>query len=279
VLHVMTWLRHRLTAASARTDDARSWILPMKKRSTLLVAAPRSWQIARSGLCGLVGLLLVSCGETPPAPFDQGKGSYWSTDMSLVKVWYEYADPANSADRPPDFVIPRAYIKLALPNEWPTPRIVPDEVRHVTTLVLFLALDTGEALPVWANKGHDSGSVYRIDRRLYTYFNVNVSPTGRELNRFDRPPPRPGAWTPGAPVDDDGYVRVGSPNGLYSIHTCEKEWKPNPVQFCSYAARLTPKIHIRASFSDYRARGGLPYAERVLSVIKATICKYNDCTQ
>ena len=75
--------------------------------------------------------------------------------MSLVKVWYERADPAISADRPPDFVIPRAYIQLALPNEWPTPRIVPDEVRHVTTLALFLALDSGEALPVAANKSHE----------------------------------------------------------------------------------------------------------------------------
>jgi hypothetical protein len=194
--------------------------------------------------------------------------------MSLVKVWYERADPAISADRPPDFVI-----QLALPNEWPTPRIVPDEVRHVTTLALFLALDSGEALPVAANKSHDSSNEYGFDRKFYTYFNVNVSPTGRELTTLDRPPPRSGAWTPGAPVDDDGYVRVGSPNGLYSIHTCEKEWKPNPVQFCSYAARLTPKIHIRAWFSDYRARGGLPYAEQVLSVIKATICKYNNCTQ
>jgi hypothetical protein len=237
----------------------------MKKRSTLLVG-------------GLAGLLLVSCGETPPAPSGQGKGSYWSTDMSLVKVWYERANPAISADRP-DFVIPRAYIQLALPNEWPTPRVVPDEVRHVTTLALFLAHDTGEALPVAADKRRNSSNTDGFDRKLYTYFNVNVRPTGREVNTFDRPPPRPGAWTPGTPVDDDGYVRVDSPNGLYSIHTCEKEWKPNPEQFCSYAARLTPKIQIRAWFSDYRAMGGLPYAERVLSVIKATICKYNDCTQ
>jgi hypothetical protein len=200
--------------------------------------------------------------------------------MSPVKVWYERADPANNADRPPDFVIPRAYIKLALPNEWPTPRIVPDEVRHVTTLALFLALDTGEALPVWATKGRDSRNVrYKIDRRLYTSFNVYVNPKNRELNRFERPPPRPGAWTPGTQVDDDGYVRVDSPNGLYGISMCEKEWKPNPVQYCGYRARLTPKIYVSAWFSDYRARGGLPYAERVLSVIKATICKYNDCTQ
>jgi hypothetical protein len=225
-----------------------------------------------------IAFALASCGETPPAPSGQGKGSYWSTDMSLVKVWYERADPANSADRPPDFVIPRAYIKFALPNEWPTPRIVPDEVRHVTTLALFLAHDTGEALPVAANKRHDS-SEYGFDRKLYAYFNVYVNPANRELNRFDRPPPRPGAWTPGTPVDDDGYVRVDSPNGLYSISTCEKEWKPNPVQFCGYRARLTPKIYVSASFSDYRAMGGLPYAERVLSVIKTTICKYNSCTQ
>jgi hypothetical protein len=225
-----------------------------------------------------IAFALVSCGETPPAPRGQGKGSYWSTDMSLVKIWYRRGDPAIRADRPPDFVIPRAYIKLALPNEWPTPRIVPDEVRDVTTLVLFLAHDTGEALPVAANKRRNSSNADGFDRKLYTYLNVYVTSTGRVLTTLERPPPRPGAWTPGTPVDDDGYVRVDSPNNLYSITTCEKEWKPNPVQFCGYMALLTPKIKVWASFSDYRAMGGLPYAERVLSVIKTTICKYNNCT-
>lgn len=241
-------------------------------------AARQWWRNARLGLCGVAGLLLVSCGETPPAPRGQGKGSYWSTDMSLVKIRYKRGDPAIRADRPPDFVIPRAYIKLALPNEWPTPRIVPDEARDVTTLDLFLAHDTGEALPLAKGQGREPGSADGFDRRLYTFFQVNVSPTDRALTTLERPPPRPGAWTPGTPVDDDGYVRVDSPNGLFKITTCEKGWKPNPVQFCGYMARLTPKIYVWASFSDYRAMGGLPYAERVLSVIKRTICKYNNCT-
>ena len=235
---------------------------------------------AKFAICAIV-FALASCGESPPAPSGQGPWSYWSTDMSPVKIWYQRRDEF-SGKRPPDIVIPRAYIKYALPYHWPEPRTMPDEAREVTTLALFLAHDNGEALPLAKGWGRDSSNSDGFDRQLYTYFDVYVSPIKLEpgFSKYERPPPRPGAWTPGMPVDEDGYVRVDSPNGLYQIQTCKVKGgePPRATLFCTYTARLTSRITVVAHFADYRVMGGFPFVERVLSMIKKTLCDYNGCT-
>src|SRR4051812_14132428 len=82
------------------------------------------------------------------------------------------------------------------------------------------------------------------------------------------------------PVDDDGIVRVDSPNGLYQIHGCKVRGgePPRTGFFCTYSAILTPKITVAAHFADYRAMCGLPFVERVLSLIKEKLCEFGDCT-
>jgi hypothetical protein len=231
------------------------------------------------GLQALVfALALAGCDDGNPAPRGQGRHAYWSTDMSLVKFWRKYADEFKvNPSRPPDFVIPRAYVKTALPYWWPTPKTVPTEARDVTNIVIFLAHDSGEALPV-AQGPDDSRFTDGFDRRRYAFVNVYIRPPQLVGIHVDEaPPPRPGAWTPGTPVDDDGYVRTFSPNGLYQISGCLLQ-PPRADLFCRYSARFTPTMTVHAFFSDYRAMGGLPFAERVLSTIRTTICKYNDCS-
>jgi hypothetical protein len=85
-----------------------------------------------------IAFALVSCGDSPPAPSGQGVWSYWSTDMSPVKITFKRADPVPGAKLPPDLVVPRAYIKHAFPYKWPTPKTMPDVATDVDSLTLFL---------------------------------------------------------------------------------------------------------------------------------------------
>jgi hypothetical protein len=80
------------------------------------------------------------------------------------------------------------------------------------------------------------------------------------------------------PVDEDGIVRVDSPNGLYRISGCKVRGgePPRATLFCTYSALLTPKIGVAAPFSDYRVMGGLPFVERVLSGIREKLCEFSD---
>jgi hypothetical protein len=209
--------------------------------------------------------------------------SYWSTDMSPVKITFKRADPVPGAKLPPDLVVPRAYIKHAFPYKWPTPKTMPAVATdaEVGSLVLFLAHDTGEPLPI-AESRIGSRVSDGVDREKYTYFQVYVSPIKREpgFDKYEKPPPRPEAWQPGMPVDEDGVVRVDSPNGLYQIHGCKVRGgePPRSTLFCTYSARLTARITVAAHFADYRAMGGLPFVERVLTVIKEKLCAFSDCT-
>ena len=203
--------------------------------------------------------------------------------MSPVKVTFKRVGPVPGAKLPPDMVVPRAYIKYALPYKWPTPKTMPDVATDVEvgSLVLFLAHDTGEPLPIAENRIRSSDSD-GVDRQKYTSVYVYFSPIKRELgfNKYEKPPPRPEAWQPGMPVDEDGIVRVDSPNGLYLISGCKVRGgePPRPTLFCTYRARLTEKISVAAQFADYRAMGGLPFVERILSVIKEKLCQFSDCT-
>jgi hypothetical protein len=239
----------------------------------------RPWRSAKLSACA-IAFALVSCGDSPPAPSGQGPWSYWSTDMSPVKVTFKRVDPVP-AKLPPDLVVPRAYIKHALPYKWPTPKTMPDVATDVDSLTLFLAHDTGEPLPIAEDRigarGPDG-----VDRQKYTYFEVYYSRIKREpgFDKYEKPPPRPEAWQPGMPVDEDGIVRVDSPNGLFQISGCKVRGgePPRATLFCTYSARLTARITVRAHFADYRVMGGLPFVERVLSVIKEKLCEFSDCT-
>jgi hypothetical protein len=240
------------------------------------------WRRAKLSVCA-IAFALVACGDSPPAPSGQGPWSYWSTDMSPVKITFKRVDPVPGAKLPPDMVIPRAYIKYALPYKWPTPKTMPDVATDVEvgSLILFLAHDTGEPLPM-AESRIGSSDPDGVDRLKYTYVQVYYSPIKREpgFNKYEKPPPRPEAWQPGMPVDEDGIVRVDSPNGLYLISGCKVRGgePPRATLFCTYRARLTAKISVAAHFADYRAMGGLPFVERVLSVIKEKLCQFSDCT-
>ena len=44
--------------------------------------------------------------------------------MSPVKITFKRADPVPGAELPPDMLVPRAYIKFALPYKWPTPKMM-----------------------------------------------------------------------------------------------------------------------------------------------------------
>src|ERR1700750_2539154 len=87
------------------SDKKNSWL---GRRATLSVCA--------------ITFALCSCGASPPAPPGQGAWSYWSTDMSPVKITFKRADPIPGANLPPDMLVARAYIKFALPYKWPTPQ-------------------------------------------------------------------------------------------------------------------------------------------------------------
>jgi hypothetical protein len=230
-------------------------------------------------LCA-IAFALASC-DRPPAPPGQGIWSYWSKDTTPVKITFKRKDPVPGAKLPPDMLIPRAYIKYALPYKWPTPKTMPDVATDLDNLVLFLAHDTGEPLPIAERRIADSDPD-GVDRRLYASVEVYYTPTKREpgFTRYEKPPPRPEAWKPGMPVDEDGIVRVESPNGLYQISGCKVSGgePPRPTLFCAYYARITPRITVGAHFADYRAMGGLPFAERVLSVIKKKLCEFSDCS-
>src|ERR1700704_4644341 len=102
---------------------------------------------AKLSVCA-IAFALASCGDSPPAPSGQSEWSYWSTDMSPVKITFKRADPVPGAKLPPDMLVPRAYIKFALPYKWPTPKTMPDVAVDVDSLTLFLAHDTGEPLPI-----------------------------------------------------------------------------------------------------------------------------------
>jgi hypothetical protein len=238
------------------------------------------WRRAKHGVCALA-FTLVACGDSPPAPRGQGPWSYWSTDMSPVKITFKRVDPVPGEKLPPDMVVPRAYIKFALPYKWPTPKTMPDVATDVDSLTLFLAHDTGEPLPIAESRIRDSNPD-GVNRQKYAYFEVRYRPIKREpgFNKYEKPPPRPEAWRPGMPVDEDGIVRVDSPNGLYAIGGCKVRGgePPRATLFCTYRAHLTPKISVTAHFADYRAMGGLPFVERVLSVIKEKLCQFSDCT-
>ena len=203
--------------------------------------------------------------------------------MSPVKITFKRADPVPGAELPPDMLVPRAYIKFALPYKWPTPKTMPDVATDVEvgSLILFLAHDTGEPLPIAARR-FDAANPDGVDREKYTYFQVYYHPIKREpgFSKYEKPPPRPEAWQPGMPVDEDGIVRVDSPNGLYNIHGCKVRGgePPRTTLFCTYSAILTPKITVAAHFADYRVMGGLPFVERVLSLIKEKLCEFGDCT-
>ena len=107
---------------------------------------------AKLSVCA-IAFALASCGDSPPAPpvlrppapSGQSEWSYWSTDMSPVKITFKRADPVPGAELPPDMLVPRAYIKFALPYKWPTPQTMPDVATDVEvgSLILFLAHDTG----------------------------------------------------------------------------------------------------------------------------------------
>jgi hypothetical protein len=240
----------------------------------------RPWRGAKLPVCALA-FTLVACGDSPPAPRGQGPWSYWSTDMSPVKITFKRVDPVPGEKLPPDMVVPRAYIKFALPYKWPTPKTMPDVATDVDSLTLFLAHDTGEPLPLAENRIRASDPD-GVDRQKYTYFQVYYSPIKRQpgFNKYEKPPPRPEAWQPGMPVDEDGIARVDSPNGLYLISGCKVRGgePPRATLFCAYYAVLTPKITVVAHFSDYRVMGGLAFVERVLSGIKEKLCQFSDCT-
>src|SRR3954469_4486259 len=72
----------------------------------------RPWRGAKLPVCALA-FTLVACGDSPPAPRGQGPWSYWSTDMSPVKITFKRVDPVPGEKLPPDMVVPRAYIKYA----------------------------------------------------------------------------------------------------------------------------------------------------------------------
>lgn len=88
------------------------------------------WRRAKLSVCA-IAFALVACGDSPPAPSGQGAWSYWSTDMSPVKITFKRADPVPGAELPPDMLVPRAYIKFALPYKWPTPKTMPDVATDV----------------------------------------------------------------------------------------------------------------------------------------------------
>jgi hypothetical protein len=75
---------------------------------------------AKLSVCA-IAFALASC-DSPPAPSGQGMWSYWSTDMSPVKITFKRVDPVPGAKLPTDMLVPRAYIKYALPYKWPTPK-------------------------------------------------------------------------------------------------------------------------------------------------------------
>jgi len=242
----------------------------------------RLWRRAKLSVCA-IAFALASCGDSPPAPSGHGPWSYWSTDMRPVKITFKRVDPVPGAKLQPDLVVPRAYIKHAFPYKWPTPKTMPAVATDVEVggLTLFLAHDSGEALPIAEGRigarGPDG-----VDRQLFTYFQVYYSPIKREpgFDKYEKPPPRPEAWQPGMPVDEDGIVRVDSSNGLFQISGCKVRGgePPRANLFCTYSARLTPKITVRAHFADYRVMGGLPFVERVLTVIRIKLCYFSDCT-
>jgi hypothetical protein len=183
--------------------------------------------------------------------------------MSPVKVTFKRVDPVPGAKLPTDMVVPRAYIKFALPYKWPTPKTMPDVATDVEVgyLVLFLAHDTGEPLPI-AESRIGSSDPDGVDRQKYAYFRVYYNPIKREpgFTKYEKPPPRPEAWQPGMPVDEDGFVRVDSPNGLFKISGCKVRGgePPRATLFCTYDARLTAKsASPRISLTTARWAGSL----------------------
>lgn len=217
-----------------------------------------------------LGLLIGLCGcDAQPTPVGS-PGWYWSKDMTPVAITMERSMLPPDPKRPPDIVIPRAYVAYAEPYRWDQSDALPDKLTDVKSLTLQIALDTGGPLPLgnWARTNYATIDVY---------FSDEPRPSGAYP-----PPPRKGAWDGKSEVDFDGYVRVYSPNGLYEILYCGSNGGGVPIRkelHCRYSARISPRIEFEASFSDYRAMGGLPYAERTVATIKNVICKYANCTR
>jgi hypothetical protein len=149
------------------------------------------------------------------------QGWYWSTDTTLVHITFKRQNLPPGTTLPPDMIIPRAYIANADPYNWPNPKIIPERAVDVTSLRLWIALDTGEALPLAEPRLTLHEYPGGLDRTKYAYVEVSYGGLREDLpGPQEPPPPRAGAWTEGEEIDKDGYVRVPSEHGLYKIRGC-----------------------------------------------------------
>jgi hypothetical protein len=269
---------------SANGEGHRWWLRIQLSIGLRMIRPTRAGERARSARRAAI---LMSCilafgvgacdSRHSPIPV---QGWYWSTDTTPVHITFKRQNLPPGTTVPPDMTIPRADIANADPYNWPNPKVIPEHAVDVTSLRLWIALDTGEALPL-AERRLTLRDPYGLDRTKYAIFAVHYGGVRDDLPVPQRPPPpREGAWTEGMEIDKDGYVRVRSDHGLWMIRPCRDGGgePPRPDLHCNYHAQLTRKIGVTAHFSDFPAMGRLPFVERNLATIKGVICSFTDCT-
>ncbi len=226
---------------------------------------------------------------------DIPNGFYYTTDMDLVKV----ALVPNIGTKPKpeplaEFEIPRAYIYL---SSHYSEKHYPELPSEIETKAIYIALTYPDGLPysiALDQQGRKKSAARREGRavaktsaeqlrRLLMTAEISASvPNAYQLPTF-----RPYKYE--KYIGNYGTLKrystlsfsevyFGRPEDLIRRIRCPREPEnANPMFFCDYYIVLSSRVVAKIAFVDFRANGGLSFAEERIRAFKAAVCHYVNC--
>lgn len=228
-----------------------------------------------------------------PGMGDIPNGFYFTTDMDPVRITMP-SDKNFLGGQIVRFALPRAYIYLTNRHSEKQYRRLPSEIEADTIYIVLtypeglpysIALDQLTERSTDLGEKTKSGLMSPAEQLRPVRMKASISVVNR--SKYDSMvfSPRPyeryvGDYSKLKRHESLGSNEVyfGKPGDLIRKIRCPLvPEKANPVFFCDYYTVLSTHLIAQVTFVDFRANGGLGFAEERVRAFKATICSYLQC--
>jgi len=287
----MTWLFRYSGKSSLRTGVVAGG--SSSRASRFLGRAPLFRLLSLALAASLLHPMGAARATTIPGMGDIPNGFFFTTDMDPVSITMRsgaevLGGPADS------FELPRAYIYLTSHHSEKQYRRLPSEIEADTIYIVLtypkglpysIALDqlTKRSAAMRAEGEANSRSPAEQLRHLRMKAAISaVNPDQyQSMVFFPRPYERYlGDYGTLKHHESLGSNEVyfGKPGDLIRKISCPlTAERAKPLFFCDYYTLLSSYVVAKVTFVDFRANGGLAFAEDRIRAFKAAICRYMKC--